>query len=126
MTPNKFLITLGPILIVSACATPREQCISQVSQNYNVLVSAISNTEQNIFRGYAVHKQSVPYSYPGICYAGAITYSCPKTGYRTKETPVAVNVNEERRRLATLKGNFSREKTVAENGIAQCQAAHPK
>lgn len=122
----KNLLLLVPILFISACATPREQCIADASYRYNVLVSAISKTEQNIARGYAIHEQSVPYTYPGVCYYGTVTYSCPKTGYRIQETPVAVNVNEERRTLAALKSRFSKEKSLAQSGIAQCQAIHPK
>lgn len=118
-------LTVTLALTIVACTSPRDQCIIDTTRTYTVLTSAIYKTELNISRGYAIHKQSVPYTYSGSCYNGYYNYSCPKTSYRTQETPVAVNVDEERRRLKSLYKRLPGVKALAEKGIAQCKVTFP-
>jgi len=122
----KKISLLAATLFVSACATPREQCISDVSSNYDALVSAISKAEQNIARGYAIHRQTVPYTYSKTCQKGNKTYPCPETRYRTEETPVMINISEERSKLIAMKRRKSKERVLAQKGILQCQAVYPE
>lgn len=120
-------IIVGTVLLgLGACATPREQCETAATKDYNVLLGAISVTQGNIARGYAVHKQTVPYTYASTCYYGTVAYSCPQTGYRTQETPVAINVGEERRTLRALQSKVSAYKVRADEGIRQCAVQFPE
>jgi len=43
-----------PLALLAACATPREQCISDVSRDFRVLNSLVAQTQANLARGYAV------------------------------------------------------------------------
>src|SRR6056297_1080886 len=91
--------------LVAACSTPRESCISDATSDYRTLQSLISEAQQNISRGYALHSETVPYTVQGICYRTdpntyqSIPYSCPSTQYRTQTTPVSIDVNAERAKL---------------------------
>ncbi len=85
----------------------------------------------NIARGYAVHRQSVPYTVPDTCYRtdpytnDMIPYSCPKTAYRTQETPVAIDVAQERKKLSGYQKLLPKFKAQAEAGTRQCIAQYP-
>lgn len=116
--------------ILAACATPYERCVSRNGKDYIELKQQIATTEGNIERGYAIHKQTVPETVWGYCprYRDGNIIGhrpCPETFYREIETPVVINVAEERRKLVALKAELpalQSRQTVVE---AQCAAAHP-
>lgn len=123
---KKFII-LAALLTLAACATPREQCISGARAEQSAIVARIQIAEGNIARGFAIHHQRVPYTYAGICYDGVGgSYSCPRTGVRTSETPVAIDVAEERRKLAGLKRQLPAATARADAAAAQCRMTHPE
>jgi hypothetical protein len=85
-----------------------------------------SETSANIARGYAVHSQRVPYQYTGVCYNQYVgSYSCPRTGYRTQQTPVAIDVRLERQKLADIDRMLPQLERQAQAATAQCQATYP-
>ena len=52
MTRN---IALGllPVLILAACGTPQERCISRNTSEYRTVARLLSEVEANLARGYA-------------------------------------------------------------------------
>lgn len=124
----KFMIpVLLPVsLVLAACATPREQCISSAGYEYASLTSAAAKTRQNISRGYAIHTQSVPYTYIGTCYVNNASYPCERSGYRTEETPVAIEISEERRKLTKFKKQLPKAQRRRDAAIKQCTQLHPE
>lgn len=123
----KTSLSLAALGLVGACATPKEQCISQATLNLRTLNGLISETEGNISRGYAIHKQSVPYTYSGTCYNERLgAYACPKTGSRIQETPVPIDVSDQRKRLGSLKKQLPEAKRVAAHKVKQCEATYPE
>lgn len=127
MAPLKFVFISPAILaLLSSCSTPLEQCLTTANSEYYAISSGIAESERNVTRGYAVHSQTVPYTYTGSCYDYYIgSYSCPQTGYRTQETPVAIDVNEERRKLSSLRKMLPAASTRANAAAEQCRATYP-
>ena len=120
-------IAVGVGLALAGCATPLEQCLSNAQRDYQDVLAAITATETNIDRGYAVHRQSVPYTYQGVCYHVDVgNYSCPQTGYRTQETPVAIDINAEKIKLRTLRRSVSALQRSTEDASRQCRATYPE
>lgn len=64
----KFLPLIAAAATLSACATPREQCISRANADYRNVETAIATAQGNIARGYALHTQTVPYMVTSTCY----------------------------------------------------------
>ncbi len=123
---QKFII-LAALLGLAACATPQQQCISNASAAQNSIVAQVQVAEGNIARGFAIHRQNVPYTYIGICHDGAgKTYTCEMSDFHVKETPVAINVAEERHKLAGLQRQFTALSARTNAAISQCRMMHSR
>ena len=115
-------LALPALAILAACATPQEQCINTASSQVRTMQALINTTQGNIARGYAIHSSQEPYEVIDVCYdADDNPYNCFHTEYRTKETPVAIDVAEERRKLAQLKRRLPAEKRKMDAAIANCR-----
>jgi len=113
--------------MLASCATPLQQCVSQATSNYNAVLAAISVAQGNVARGYAVNTQTVPYQFTGTCYAAYIgAYACPQTSYRTQETPVAINVAEERSKINQYTALLPNLQKQANAATQQCQRQYPE
>lgn len=120
-------VFLTVLTMLSACATPQQQCIATASAETRALQAQIKETQATIARGYAVHEQSVPYTSTNICYDGKKQrYLCPRTEFRRIETPVSVDIAAEKAKLAQLKTRFSKAQPKALSGIETCKKAHPE
>lgn len=116
------LVAPAALALLAACATPQEACISQARADVSTLEARIATARGNIERGYAIHRQSVPYTYVDTCFddAGA-TYQCEQNATRIEETPVAIDVAEERAKLARLQARLPALSAEAQARIAQCR-----
>jgi hypothetical protein len=123
----KPIITLPALALLAACATPQEQCINTASNAMRTLQGRIATIEGNISRGYAIHKQQQPRNVAGICYdLESVPYACLETEFRIVETPVPVDMADQRRQLADLKRRLPAEQKKARQGIATCRATYPE
>jgi len=128
----KFLTLIAAAATLSACATPREQCISRANADYRNVETAIATAQGNIARGYALHTQTVPYTVTSTCYRNdpyrniVLPYPCPSTQYRTQTTPVAIDVSEERRKLADYQKILPQLRAQAQVEVEQCVAQFPE
>ena len=113
-------LALFACLPLIACATPQERCQRSATAALRAQREHIAVTRRTIDRGYAIHRQTVPYTYQGTCYHDEISYSCPRTGYRTEETPVAVDISEERRKLARLTADLADLDAQAQTVLQHC------
>ena len=127
----KRIAVLMLVSVLASCSTPREQCIDAARADYVTVARTISETRQTIARGYALHRERVPYRVHDICYGYdrharyATPYSCFRTAYRTQTTPVAVDIAEERKKLARYERLLPKLRAEAAAGIAQCDARYP-
>jgi hypothetical protein len=135
------ILALASLLLLAACATPREACIAAATRDLRVLDRLIAETEGNIARGYAletverVEQRFVPcddrprvvvnpdgttrvvYDAPGFCWKDVVV---------AVERPRAIDTAAERRILASTRAERARKAREAERAVAACIAAHPE
>ena len=120
-------LSLTALAFLAACATPQEQCINTASNEARTLRNLIAKTQGNIGRGYAIHRSQESYEVLEICYdKDKKPYQCSSTAYRTVETPVTIDVAEERRKLAQLKSHLPAATRRMNAGIANCRVQYPE
>lgn len=92
----------APLLLI-ACATPRQQCITAATKDLQVINTLIAETEANLSRGYAIETEYRTTTSLNFC-AGDLD---PFLFCTTSETvphgrPVAIYPSAERRILQSL------------------------
>ena len=119
-----------PLVALAACATPREQCINEVSRDTRVLGALINQTERNISRGYALEQRQDVRTVRRTCRGRnedgtTFIFACDETDTFSTTVPVAIDLNAERAKLASLQERFAQTQTAANQAIAQCIAIYP-
>lgn len=109
-------------LLLSACASPREQCLRAATEDLRVLDQLIAQSEANLDRGYSVRTETYPVTYPHWC-AGrrGYGYFCQRTDYRTKHIPEAIDPASEARKLKALKSKRRDVAARAQDRINRCE-----
>lgn len=118
-----------PVLL-TACATPREACIADVTREVRVLDGLIAETRANLSRGFAVERREEVVTRRTFCTGRnedgtTFRFRCEETDTRTREIPVAIDLNAERAKLESLEQRQAQNRINAQAGIAQCQAQFP-
>lgn len=122
---------LGCALLVAACASPQQQCISDAQKPVTFLRQQVAEVQSNVSRGYAVTtKQEVVIEdaiCPGVDSEGnPVEVLCQKSEVIDHEVPVPINLSAERAKLADLQSRLAvAERKLAEQ-IAQCQRSFPE
>lgn len=124
-------LVILPLVVLAACATPREQCISDVTRDTRVLSMLINETRGNLARGYALDERQDVRTIRARCRgrdeAGDIfTYRCDKTQTFNTTVPVAIDLNAERAKLASLEERFAQSQVASNQAVAQCIATNPE
>jgi hypothetical protein len=122
---------LLPILALAACATPREQCISSATRDTRVLSSLINETQGNLSRGYALEQRQDVRTVSGTCRGrnedgSTFVFRCDETETFTTTVPVAIDLNAERAKLASLQERFTQTQAASNQAVSQCIAIHPE
>lgn len=124
------LATLAALVLLTACATPREACLRAATSDLRTVERLISETEANLSRGFAIERE--PYTRTGLdfCfgtggyrgYGGFGLNYCRTVETRYRDRPVAIDPAAERRKLADLKRTRARLAPVTQERIAACPA----
>ena len=118
---------------LAACGTPQQQCVGQVSRNLNVVDRLIATTEGNLARGYAY--ADVTETRPDFVdctpdptpkHPTPRPRQCLVDVSQTVSRPVAVDLNLEAAKLASLKAKRAQLATTTAAGIAACQRQYPE
>ena len=128
MRPTLILL---PLAVLAACATPREQCISDANQSTRVLSQLVAETEANLARGYALDTvqevRTIRTTCQGRTEEGVtFTFPCEETQTFDRNVPVAIDLNAERAKLASLQERLSRQQAAANAAVSQCIATYPE
>lgn len=128
MRPALFIL---PLVLLAACATPREQCISQVTKDARIQSSLINEVRANIARGYALEQQQEIRTVRRTCVGRnedgtTFTFRCEETDTVTVNVPVAIDLNAERAKLASLEKRYAETQAAANQAVAQCIALNPE
>lgn len=126
MKPRLLILLLLPL---AACATPEQQCQNDATRDLRVLDDLILETRTNVSRGYAIEEEIVPRVGITTCFGngfygsgyGGVSF-CSGTSTSVRRTPVAIDVEAERRKLEGLEQSRNAAATRAQSALAACQA----
>ena len=118
-------------LVLTACATPREQCLTQVSRDLVVNERLIAQTRANIERGFGVEQQQrvreVTRTCRGVTESGEpVRTRCEEVMVRNVNVPVALDLNAERAKLASLRERNAILRRNVPAAQQQCVAQFPE
>lgn len=125
----KRLFLVLPLL--AACATPREACISQASQQLMTIDALVIETQDNIARGYALATQQQFVPVQKSCTvmdsnSQPIVVPCNEVEVNEVQVPVAIDLNAERAKLASLLERQRQMRGAVDAAVANCIATHPE
>jgi len=120
-----------PLLALTACATPREQCISSANRDVYVLRNLISEARGNLARGYALAESTDVRTLKKTCRAEnendeIFTYPCNETETFTTTRPVSIDLDAEQTKLEQLERRLIEAQANSDQMVAQCIAMHPE
>jgi hypothetical protein len=127
-------LTFATLAFVAACGTPQEQCIRQNTRDLRTVDRLIAETQGNIDRGYAYETITVyedfwvrcPQSPPAEGQPAPAPRLCLDERPVTEQRPKAIDLNQEARKLASLKEKRIDLFRKAETVIKQCKATYPE
>lgn len=100
-------VILLSMAALAACSTPREQCIRQANAQLATLDRLIAQTQGNINRGYGIFETEDVRVLRRTCEdtredGSVFRYRCDETRTFTRQEPVALDIAQERVKLAQL------------------------
>ncbi len=124
-------LIIFPLVILAACASPREQCIGDVTRDSRVLSSLINETRGNLARGYGLDQRQDVRTRTRSCRGensdgSTFRYPCTQTETFTTTVPVAIDLNAEEAKLASLEKRFVQAQAASNQAIVQCISNHPE
>ncbi len=125
--------TISALLILSACATPQEQCINAATRDMQVVDQLIAETEGNIQRGFALERETIYRTEFQDCTPRATEKNpepkqrmCPVEVPETTTRPKAVDLNAEKAKLKSLTTKRAAQGKAAHAAMAQCRVQYPE
>ena len=120
--------------VLTGCGTPQERCINRETREIRHLQDMLDEVEGNLARGYAFETITVYEDYWTYCPMPAPVEGQPAPKPRmclderpvTEQRPKAIDLNEEARKLASLKEKRKSLALQAEKVIAACKAQYPE
>lgn len=120
-----------PLIALAACGTPRERCISGANRPVATLDQLINTTRGNIERGFALVEVQDVRVLRSTCQGtnadgSTFRFPCEETETFTRREPVAIDIGNERTKLAQLQDRRLRAVRDAQAVTQQCIAVHPE
>ncbi len=128
MRPALFIL---PLAALAACATPREQCIGDVTRDLRILNSLIAETQGNLSRGYAIEENKEVRTLRRTCRGknedgSTFRFPCDETETFTTTRPVAIDLNAEQAKLESLLERQAQAKAASDQAVLQCIRSNPE
>lgn len=127
----RLIAALALTLTLTACATPRERCLAQVTQNLRINESLIRQTEANLARGFGVDRRQQVREVDRIC--RGVTESgeevrtrCEDVIVRDVNVPVALDLRAEQAKLESLRAQNAELRAQAATAQDRCVALYPE
>lgn len=121
-----------PILLgLTACSTPQDRCIGSANRDLRVINGLITETRGNIARGFAIREVQEVITVRKTCKGETsqgveFTFDCPQQETITNREPVAIDLNAEKAKLASLEERQLQLQSNQASVIAQCRAQFPE
>lgn len=135
MISRNLTLTALACVMLAACGTPQQQCISQNTREYRVVSNLLADVEANLARGYAWEERTVTRTEWDDCpYRLRDRDGNRRIGYRpclrdvsdTERYRVAIDPAAEQRKAANLRARVAALKGPADAAVRACRAAHPE
>ncbi len=131
------LALMLPLLLLIACGTPQERCISTATRDLRILNGLIEDSRANLSRGFAYEEYTVRRSRWVHCDGPLVVDSegrlvsghphmCLDDYTDTVRRPVAINLADERRKLDSMLVKQRELSRVAAAQIESCKARFPQ
>jgi hypothetical protein len=128
---KRFLVL--PLVLLSACGTPQEQCIAANTRDLQVVNRLIKETEGNLARGYGYETVTeIQNDWVDCTPKPTAAMPKPKREMCFEEVPVSVrkevalDLNAEAAKLKSLTAKRTSLTRAAESVVAQCRAKFPE
>ena len=129
----KRILVAGLMVTLAGCSTPQERCIGSVTRDLRVVDRLIAETEGNLARGYAYETVVVRRPTfidctpePTLADPDPARQQCLVTEERAVSSPVAIDLNAEAAKLASLKVKRAEQATTATAAVAACRQQYPE
>lgn len=127
-------LTILALATLAACGTPQEQCINSNTRDLRTVDRLIAEAEGNLQRGYAYETITVYEPEWTYCRRRPVVEGEPDPPPRlcldqhpvSRTRPKAIDLNEEARKLDSLKEKRNSLARQAEVIVAQCKAQYPE
>jgi hypothetical protein len=120
-------------VILTACGTPQERCINAATRDMRVVDRLIVETEGNLKRGYAYEEKTVYRTRwvncgerPSAENPNPAPQMCMDDVAETQRVTVAIDLNAEAAKLASLKAKRAQQAKAAAPAIKTCRAQFPE
>ena len=128
MRPVLFVL---PLMALTACATPQEQCLGAASREARINAQLIAETQANITRGFGVRREQRVVEAPGFCRGRtetgeAVRVRCNEVDVRNVQVPVALDLDAERAKLDSLLAQRDAIAARTNAAVAQCRVLYPE
>lgn len=129
------LLPLPALLILTACGTPQQQCISRNTREYRAVNELLAEVEGNLARGYAWDERQVTSLEWDDCpvvirgrggEAGIVYRPCTRSVVDTERFRVPIDPMAEARKRDGLIARRAALEPAAEAVLRACRAAHPE
>lgn len=134
MTRN-ITLALLPLLALTACGTPQEQCIQRNTSEYRTVSALLADVEGNLARGYAWDERQVRGTEWADCRQiirnkdgeRVVRYRpCLRDTVETERFRVPIDPASEQRKRDNLSARKVELSRSANAVIAACRAAYPE
>jgi hypothetical protein len=130
------LVVMGlGLAVLASCGTPQERCIATATRDARILDRLIGETQGNLDRGFAYVEVEMSRTVWVVCVpAQAATATSPGVAAQmclddrdyTVTRPQAINLAEERVKLAEMRKKRAELERAAVRDVASCKAQHPE
>ena len=127
-------LLIAPVMLLAACTNPLEDCKQDAVKDLRIVQALIADTQATIDRGYAIQTETRAVIYTSFCLGtgrgrhghghGQFTF-CNHSQPVTTKTPVAVDLEAEQRKLASLKRKEAELERESRLNKQRCELAHP-
>lgn len=128
MNPKIRLLFLGGALsALAACAQPLQDCKRDAGREYADALAHKAEIEATLVRGYAIHRQRVPYQKTSgyISSHGGMGVKT-EPSYRIETTPVPVDLENQQKILDDIDARLPQMKERWQQGLQVCEKTFAK
>lgn len=125
------LLLVLPLVAITACATPQEQCLGQATRDARINAGLIAQTQANIERGFGLRTEERVREVRRLCRGEtesgeAVVTRCEEVRVTQVQVPVALDLNAERAKLASLIQQRDKLASRTQAKVSQCRALYPE